>query len=154
MPELHFIPFALAPDADRYNTDPATDRIRHPGVGNLYFLIVEGAGGTGTAAITVNCYAAASGGTGTAIGFQYKTVTSSGDFDTFGGWSTATSSGVTPAAAANKTTIVKVRFDQVTEDKPFVELKLTESVDSPVDAAVIAVCDMPPRPNSGVSLLS
>lgn len=151
---IHIIPFALAPDADRYNTDPATDRIRHPGTGNLYFLIIEGTGGTGTAAITVNCYAAASGGSGTAIAFQYKTVTSGADFDTAGGYSTATTSGVTPAAGATKSTLVKVRYDQVTEDKPFVELTLTEGVDSPVDAAVIALCDDPPRANSGVSLLS
>ena len=151
---IHIIPFALPPDADRYNTNPATDRIRHPGTGNLYFVVVEGAGGTGTAAITVNCYAAASAGSGTAIAFQYKTVTSGLDFDTESGYSTATTSGVTPAAGATKTTLVKVRYDQVTEDKPFVELTLSEGANDPVDAAVIAFCDDPPRPNSGVSLLS
>jgi len=151
---IHIIPFALPPDADRYNTDPSTDRVRHPGTGNLFFLVVEGTGGTGTAAITVNTYAAAAGGAGTAIAFEYKTVTSGADFDTAGGYTTATTSGVTPAAGATKTTLVKVRYDQVTEGEPFVELTLTEGVDSPVDAAVIAFCDDPPRPNAGVSLLS
>lgn len=151
---IHIIPFALAPDADRYNTSPATDRIRHPGTGNLYFLVVEGTGGTGTATLTVNCYAAATGGSGTAIGYQYKTVTSGADFDTAGGYSTATASGVNPAAGATKATLIQVRYDQVTEDKPFVELTLTETDDGAVDAAVIAFCDDPPRANSGVSLLS
>lgn len=151
---IHLIPFALAPDADRYNTSPATDRIRHPGTGNLYFLVVEGAGGTGTTTLTVNCYAAATGGSGTAIAFEYKTVTSGGDYDTAGGYSTATTAGVNPAAGATKSTLVKVRYDQVTEGKPFVELTCTETDDGAVDAAVIAFCDDPPRPNSGVSLLS
>lgn len=151
---IHLIPFALAPDADRFASSGVTDRIRHPGTGNLYFLVVEGAGGTGTATLTVNCYAAASGGSGTAIAFEYKTVTSGGDFDTAGGYTTATTSGVTPAAGATKSTLVKVRYDQVTEGKPFVELTATEVANDPVDAAVIAFCDDPPRPNSGVSLLS
>ena len=52
---IHIIPFALAPDTDPYNTNPATDRIRHPGTGNLYFVVVEGAGGTGTARSSNRC---------------------------------------------------------------------------------------------------
>ena len=151
---IHLIPFALAPDADRYNTSPATDRIRHPGTGNLYFLVVEGAGGTGTTTLTVNCYAAATGGSGTAIGFNYKTVTAGADFDTASGYTAVAATGVNPAAGATKSTLIQIRYDEVTEGKPFVELTLTETDNDPVDAAVIAFCDDPPRPNSGVSLLS
>jgi hypothetical protein len=154
MNTVHLIPFALAPVADRFNGSPSTDRIRHPGTGNLFFAVIEGAGGTGTAAITVNCYAAASGGSGTAIAFEYKTVTGGADFDTASGYTTATSSGVTPTAGATKATLVKIRYDQVTEGKPFVELTLTEGDSTAVDAAVIAFCDDPPRPGAGVSLLS
>lgn len=154
MAEIHLIPFALAPDADRYNTNPTTDWIRHPGVGNLYFLIVEGAGGTGTATITANASASASGGSTTALKFLYKTVTAGADFDTFGGYTEATTSGITPAAGANKSTLVKIRFDALPEGKPFVSLTLTEVANSEVDAAVIAFCDAPARPGSGVSQLA
>lgn len=149
----HFIPFALAPDADRYNGNPSTDRIKVPGSGKLQFLIVEGAGGTGTATITANAYAANSGGSGTALAFRYKTVTSSGEVDDAGGWSTASTSGVTPAAGANKTTLVEFRFDEVTAGKPYVALTLTESANDPVDAAVIAIVKDGDRPGSGNTYL-
>lgn len=151
---VHLIPFALAPDADRFNTDPQTDWIKISGTGDLYFLVVEGAGGTGTAAITVESASDNSGTGNTAIAFQYKTVTSGADFDTAGGYSNATTSGVTPAAGATKSTLVKVRYDQVEAGKPWVSLILTESVDSPVDAAVIAFQTEPERPGSGNSVLS
>lgn len=150
---IHLIPFALAPDADRYNTNPTTDWIRHPGTGNLYFLVVEGAGGTGTAALTVNCSASASGGTTSAVTYDYKTVTSGLDFDTAGGYTKGVTT-VTPAAGANKATLIKVRYDALTSDKPFVSLTLTEVADDAVDAAVIAFFDSPDRPNAGVSLLA
>lgn len=151
---IHLIPHALAPDADRFASSASTDRIRHPGTGNLFFLVITGVGTTGTQTLTVNCYAAASGGAGTAIAYEYKTVTTGLDFDTAGGYSTATTSGITPAAGSTKATLIKVRYDQVTADKPFVELTATEVADDPVDACVVAFCDDPPRAGAGVSLLS
>lgn len=155
MSVLHFVPFALAPDADRFTGTPTTDRIRVPGAGKLVFAIVEGAGGTGTAAITAKSYAAATGGTGTALAFRYKTATSSAEIHNAGGWTTATTSGVTPAAGANKTTLVEFRFDELTADEPFVELIFTEGVDSPVDAAVIAVIIDGDRPgDDGVTYIA
>lgn len=153
MNNIHIIPFAAAPDADRFATSVTTDWIRHPGVGNLFFLVIEGAGGTGTAALTVNCSASASGGSTSAVTFDYKTVTSGADFDTYGGYTTGVTT-VTPAAGANKTTLVKVRFDALTSGKPFVSLTATEVVDSAVDAAIVAFCDNPPHVNAGVSLLA
>jgi len=151
---IHLIPFALAPDADRYNTSPVTDRVRHPGTGNLFFLVIEGAGGTGTTTLTINCFAAESGGSGTAIPYEYKTVLSGLDFDTAGGYTTVAATGVNPAAGATKSTLIKIHGGQVTENKPFVSLTVTETDDGPVDAVVIGFCDDPPRPNAGVSLLA
>lgn len=144
---------ALAPDADRYNGNPATDRVKVPGAGKLQFLISEGAGGTGTATITANAYAANSGGSGTTLAFRYKTATTPGELDDSGGWSTATTSGVTPAAGANKQTLVEFRFDEVTEGKPYVALTLTESVNDPCDAGVIAIVKGGDYPGSGNSSL-
>jgi hypothetical protein len=130
---------ALAPDADRYNGNPSTDRVRCPSAGRLQFLITEGAGGTGTATITANAFAENSGGSGTLLGFRYKTVTDPGEIEDSGSWSTATTAGVAPAAGATKQTLIEFRFDDLPAGKPFVELTLTEAVNDPVDAAVIAI---------------
>lgn len=150
---IHIIPFAAAPDADRFATSVTTDWIRHPGKGDLYFAVIEGAGGTGTGAITVNCSATSAGGSTSAVTFDYKTVTSGADFDTAGGYTTGVTT-VTPAAGASKTTLVKVRFDALTSGKPFVALTVTEVVNDPVDAAIVAFVEHPPRPNSGISMLA
>jgi len=146
----HFVPFALAPAADRYNTSPSTDWVRVPGSGKLQFLLVEGAGGTGTATITVNSASDNAGTGATAIPFRYKTATSSAELNDAGGYTTATASGVTPAAGANKSTLVEVRFDEVSAGKPYVSLTLTEVANFPVDAGVIAIIkdgDRPGDPN-------
>lgn len=144
---------ALAPDADRYNTSPTTDRIKCPGAGKIQFLITEGAGGTGTATITAHCHAANSGGTPTALAFRYKTATDPGELDDSGGWSTATSTGTTPAAGATKQTLIEFRFDELTEGKPYVSLTLTEVANDPVDASVISIVKGGDRPGSGNSSL-
>lgn len=136
---IKIVPLALAPDADRYNSNPTTDWIRMKK--SICFVIAEGAGGTGTATITVECADDASGSNPSAIAFRYRLLTSSGGLDTWGAWQSATTSGVTPAAGANKATLVEVRFDEISESKPFVALTLTEVADSAVDAAVFALVD-------------
>lgn len=139
MSVLHFVPFAVAPDADVWAANPQTDRIRVPGAGKLVFAIVEGAGGTGTAAITATAYTAASGGSSSALtAFRYKTATSSAEVHNAGGWTTASTT-VTPAAGANKTTLVEFRADELPDGYPFVTLTLTEVADSPCDGVVIAI---------------
>lgn len=143
---------ALAPDADRYNTDPTTDRVRCPNAGKVQFLVTEGAGGTGTAALTVSCFAAATGGSGTAVTFRHKTAQTPGQLDDSGGWSSGTT--VTPAAGASKQTLIEVRGDDLTAGKPFVELTLTEDTDSPVDASVIAIVKGGDYPGSGNTSLA
>lgn len=137
--QFKIVPLALAPDADRYNTDPTTDWIKCRN--RVCFVVAEGAGGTGTAAITLN-EASDNAGTGSAaMAFRYRTLTTAGGLDTWGAWQSATATGVTPAAGANKATLVEVRGDELTEGKDFVSLTLTEGVDSPVDAAVFAIVD-------------
>jgi len=136
---IHIIPLALAPDADRYNTDPTTDWIKCDGT--VCFVIAEGAGGTGTAIVTLS-NATTNTGTSTAdIAFRYRLLTTAGGLDTWGAWQTATASGVTPAAGAAKATLVEVYRDELTEGFDYVSLTLTESADSPVDAAVFALVD-------------
>jgi hypothetical protein len=144
---------ALAPDADRYDGNPTTDRIRCPGAGKLQFLITEGVGGTGAAVITAHAHIANSSGTPEAIPFRYKTAQDPGELDDAGGYSLATTSGTTPAAGASKQTLIEFRFDDLPTGKPFVSLTLTEGVNSPVDAGVIAIVKGGDRPNSGVTNL-
>ena len=134
---LHIIPLALSPDADRYDTDPTTDWIKC--IGRVCFVVVEGAGGTGTAAITLNEAVNAAGDTSATMAFNYRLLTTAGGLDTWGAWQAATSAGVTPAAVAEKATLIEVRADELTESKSFVSLTLTEGVDSPVDAAVFVM---------------
>lgn len=135
--QLKIVPLALAPDADRWNSNPTTDWIKCQS--RVCFIVVEGVGGTGTAAITLN-EASDNGGTGTAaMAFNYRLLTTSGGLDTWGAWLAATSSGVTPAAGAAKATLVEVRFDELTEANSFVSLTLTEGVNSPIDGAVFAL---------------
>ena len=135
--QLKIVPLALAPDADLWNGDPTTDWIKCQN--RVCFVVVEGVGGTGTAAITLNEATSNSGGSSAPMAFNYRLLTTSGGLDTWGAWLAATSSGVTPAAGAAKATLVEVRFDELTESKSFVSLTLTEGVDSPVDAAVFAL---------------
>lgn len=139
MSVIHYIPFALAPDADRWASNPSTDRIRVPGAGRLQFLVVEGAGGTGYGTITAHSHVAASGGTPTALAFRYKIATSSAEVHSAGGWTTAPTTGVLVAAGANKSVLIEFRADEVTDGEPFVSLTMTETDSTAVDAAIIAL---------------
>lgn len=144
---------ALAPAADRYDTNPVTARVKAPGAGKLQFLVSEGAGGTGTATITAHAHIASSSGTPEAIPFRYKTALTPGQLDDSGGFSAATTSGVTPAAGANKQTLVEFRADELPAGRPWVSLTLTEVVNSPVAASVVAIVKGGDRPGSGNSSL-
>jgi hypothetical protein len=149
-----FIPLALAPDADVFAGATATDRIKVPGTGKLQFLVIKGVGATGTFTITVNSYAANSGGTGTALAFRYKNASGAAhEIDDASGFTTATTAGVLIAAGSSASTLVELRHDEVTEGEPYVELITTEGVDSPIDGAVVAIIKDGDRPGSGVTSL-
>lgn len=137
---LKIVPLVLAPDADRYNTDPATDIVSLKRASRAVFIIAEGAGGTGTAKIQVEECDDVTPTNSTAIAFRYRTLTTAGGLDTWADWKTAVAAdGVTPAAGANKATLVEVHESDLSAGFPFVRVKLTEAEDSPVDAAVFAL---------------
>lgn len=140
---------AIAPDADVWAADPETDRIKCPGAGRLQFRAVEGAGGTGTAKIEAFAHAANSGGTPEAIPFRHKTAQTPGELDDSGGFTTAAAAGVTPAAGADKQTLIEFRADELPAGKPYVSLKFTEVEDSPVDGAVMWTIKGGDYPGSG-----
>lgn len=129
---------ALQPDADRYNADPATDVFNMENYGHITFIFIEGAGGTGTTALTVEECTAIDGTGATAIAFNYRVSTDAGA--TFGALTAATSSGVTPAAGANKIVLIELDARELSADSPFVRVQTTEGTDGAVDAACLAIC--------------
>ena len=137
--QFKIVPLALAPDADRYNTDPTTDWIRCDY--RIMFILSEGVGGTGTATITAS-NATDNAGAGTAdIAFRYRLMTTSGGLDTWGAFKAAAAAGYLTIAGASKGIIIEIRRDELDAAKPWVSLTFTESVDSPVDAGVVAIVD-------------
>lgn len=120
---------ALAPAADRYNTDPATDVFDTKFYKGLRFEIHEGAGTTGTAVVTAeSCDQADAGGTNTAIPFRYRVDS--------GEWQDATASGFTTPAGGGQIIEVDVRAEDLPDGGRFCRLQLTEGVDAPTVAGV------------------
>jgi hypothetical protein len=132
---LSFIP-VLAAAADRFASDPVSTYVSMAKYGHAAFLVAEGAGGTGTATLTVLAASDNSGTGAEAIAFKYRLMST---IDTMGALQDATASGVTPAAGANKMTVIEIDAVDLPRDKPFVAVKATESVDSPVAASIMAV---------------
>lgn len=141
MAENNYIVTVLAPDADRYNSDPATDIVSLENYDEVTFVISEGAGGTGTAVVTVEKCTDNAGTGATAIAFKYKQNTTLGTIST--SWTDATASGFTTTAGANKDVYVRVKSEDVSSGGPWVRVQLTESADDPCDAAVYAILSNP-----------
>lgn len=127
---------ALAPDADRYNGNPATDIFNTKDYDHVCFVVEEGAGGTGTVKIQVEACSDAAGTGATAIAFNYRVMTTT---DTWGSRVASASTGYTTVAGADKLVAVEIDAAELSADKPFVRLQLTEIVDSPCDAGVLAI---------------
>ena len=136
---------ALAADADRYNGDPATDVFNLGLYEKIAFSVLHGAGATGTVTVTVEACSANDGSDAEAIPFQYRL---NGATAATGSLTAATASGKLIAAGADQILIAEVKSDDLPDGKPFVRAKLTEGVDSPVDAAVVALLSGP-RHNDG-----
>lgn len=134
------VAIALAPDADRYTSNPATDVFNMANYGHICFVLQEGAGGTGTVKIQVEECTSIAGAGNTAIAFRYR-VASTGD--TWGTLTDSASTGYTTTAGANKQVVVEVDARELSADSQFVRLQLTEVADDPCDAAVIAILSNP-----------
>lgn len=134
--ERCFLVTVLAPAADRYNANPATNEVNLKNFQGVTFVVSEGAGGTGTATITVEECADAAGASPVAIAFNYQLQTVLG---TILAPVAAAAAGYLTIAGADKMIFVHVNADQLSAGKTFVRLKLTETVNDPVAAGVIAV---------------
>lgn len=127
---------ALAPSADLYNGDPATDVILTTHYDRILFLLF-GVATTGTAVVTVEECDNVTPSNSTAIAFNYYSNTSG---DTFSAATSATASGFTTATSDTYIYAIEVLAQDLTQGYPGVRLVLTEGVDAAVVGAVVAVC--------------
>ena len=98
------------------------------------FILIEGAGGAGTATITMQACTDTSGSSPTAIGFRYK-LSSTSDI-----WADPVSVGTTGyllIAGANKLVAVEIDAGDLTAAKPYVRMALTVGVTTAVQAGVL-----------------
>lgn len=138
----------LVPAADRFASSGVTDRISMANYGRITFIIHTGdaTGGTANGTVTLNAYAAASGGSATALAFKYQVCASSTTVDTWGALTDATSSGFSMTAGDNYIYVVTITADDLAaqiDGKPFVELTVTEVSNDPIVAGVLAFLDHP-----------
>ena len=128
----------LAPAADRWNTDPATDIVSLALHKKAVFIVHQAGGTTGKATLTVEACDDVSASATTAIPFAYSV---GGDGSGAGGDATgtltqATAAGFDTTAGSDRLYIIEVDADTLPEGKPYLRLVCTEAVDDPVTGAV------------------
>ena len=133
----HAIVTVLAADADRYNTDPATDIVTTQDFRHVTWFLIESAGATGTVKIQVEECTDNAGAGATAIGFNYRVGTNLG---VFGAIVASAAAGYTTVAGADKIIAIELDAAELSDGSDWARLQLTEVVDSPVDARIL------PRP--------
>jgi len=127
---------ALQPLADLYDGDPATDVFNMEDYDHITFLLFEGAGGTGTATLTVEECNTAAGGGANAIAYRYRLQST---IDTWGALTAIASTGYTTVAGANKAIAIEVDAEELADGFNFVRLQITEVANDPCTAVVIVV---------------
>lgn len=140
---MKVIPLALAPDADRWTGDPASDVVFLKNYNRVSFFLVEGAGGTGAGTVTVEACDDAVPTNVSEITFRYRTLTTAGGLDTWSDWTVAPTTGYAWAAGANKALEIDVKSDELPEGYPAVRVQMTESDSTAVDGAIFAIAYEP-----------
>lgn len=145
--ETHHVVKGLAPSADLYNGDPATDVINMEGYQQCTFILHQNGSSpssNGNATVTVEACTSAAGSSATAIAFKYTKLTS-GVSDASTALTDATASGFNTTAAQNTTYLIQVLASDLTDNKPYVRLVLTEVTDAAVIGSVMAVLTGGPK---------
>ncbi len=119
----------LAPVADRYTGDPATDVVNMGPYHKCTFVISEGVGTTGTTVVTVESCDNVTPSNTQVVAFRYKIITSG---DTEGLLITATTAGFTTTAGSNHIYVIEVNSAELDGTDQYVRLKTTEAVASAV----------------------
>ena len=133
---------ALAPAADRWNTNPITDAISMANHNKLTFLVYQSGGTTGNATLTLLASTDSAASGAEAVPFRYRKMTT-GASDVLGAVTNATTAGF--ATTANEDSIYEVEVDSsaLPETKPWVHMLCTETTNDPVNGAVIALLSEP-----------
>lgn len=137
---LHVVQ-GLAPDADRFNGDPAGDVVSLREYNAFMAVLEVGAGGTGTATIKVEECDDFVPSNSTAIPFKYQKKSSSDD--SFGDVQDATAAGVATTAGADDVYLIMVNAADLSEGYPNLRVTLTEVVNDPVDASLLYLLGEP-----------
>lgn len=126
------------PLADFYESGPVVSAGVNMGkYDHATFVISEGAGGTGTTTITVEACTDSAGTSPTAIAFRYRLM---GTQDTWGASTAVATTGYATVAGANKMIAVEVDACDLTADKPYARVKMTELVDAACLGSMVIIC--------------
>jgi hypothetical protein len=126
---------------DVFDGNPASDVINMKGWGRCTFIIFTGAGATGAATMTVESCDDVTPSTTTAIAYKYWDGAS---VDVLQDMQVATTSGViTPDAGAGTFSAIEIDASALSGTDNYVRLQMTESTNSPVDGACIAILSNP-----------
>lgn len=143
----HKIQSGFIPVADAYETDTNkinTDVFNMSEYNHITFIIHEGAGGTGTATITVLSCDDVTPSNSTAIVFDYSYSTT---FDTYTDLATATTSGLATTAGASDIYVIEVDATQLASRSgvkdQYVQLVASELVDAAVTVGCIVIQSEP-----------
>jgi hypothetical protein len=141
MRDLYHVVNALIPAADAFAGTVYTDIINLKNFEHVSFIVQCGAGGTGTATITVEACDDVSASNVSAIPFTYQACVTG---DTFGARTKAAETGFTTAAAANKVYKIEVDTDALlASGYGYVRLKSVEVANDPVTGGIIAILTEP-----------
>lgn len=132
----------LAPAADRYNGDPATDIINLANYDKVCFLIHQQGGTTGKATVTVEACDDLSASATQAIAFRYAVGASgaASGGDLMGNLQEALAAGFDTTPATDRQYLIEVKADELPSGYPYVRLQLTEAANDPVNACVEVLC--------------
>ena len=130
----------IAPDADVWAADPASDVVNTKLYGHVTFLLHQGVGATGTVKLEVEECTAADGTGNTAIAYKYKVAANP---DTWGDLTAVAAAGYTTVAGSNQMVAIEIDAAELSDGSPFVRVQCTEVVDSPCDGGMIAIMSKP-----------
>lgn len=128
----------LAPAADRWNTNPATDRVNMAEWDKAVFIVHQQGGTTGKATLTLRAHVANSGGTPEALAFSYRKGADGAGAggDAIGALTQATTAGFDTTPAEDALYFIEIRADQLPDGKKYIDLLCTEAVNDPINGVV------------------
>lgn len=139
--ELGHVEFGLEPAADSLSGTVYSDVLSMKNHGRVRFILVKGAGGTGTSTITVEACDDTTPSNTSAVPFRYRNTVAGSDP---GSITVATSSGFTTSAQGSELYEIEVDVEKLLSDGyGYVRLKAVESADDPVLAGIVALMERP-----------